>query len=453
MRKRVARILSVFATFLLLFSSMNLPAIFAETALADGEYTVDFRVLKDKKEETSMMDQYTVKPAILKVQDGKNYVSVTLKNSDWIKTFKVEKDGQYVDADVVATDPNKDTRVVQFEVADLAQKQNVQTHVLIPEYNYDGTYIVQFQFDVNNITPVKGQPGEEPGGSNPGEQPGGSNPGEQPGGSNPGEEPGGSNPGEQPGGVNPGEQPGGSNPGEQPGGVNPGEQPGGSNPGEQPGGVNPGEEPGGVKLENGTYMIDFTILKDGTDQPSMTNDYVVKPALLTVKDGKMDVSFTLKNSSWITRLQVERNGAYADVEERSKDEQADTRVVAFPIEDLEKKVNAKIKVDIPALNYHNTYNIQFAFDLNSIKPSEGKMPPVSSENPGGTNPKNNSDKLSFNRNDPKPTSGNVGKGETPKVANAKTADSAPIVLYMSLLLGSLTLLFWRNRAKLLAYLR
>lgn len=81
------------------------------------------------------------------------------------------------------------------------------------------------------------------------------------------------------------------------------------------------------------------------------------------------------------------------------------------------------------------------------------MPPVSSENPGGTNPKNNSDKLSFNRNDPKPTSGNVGKGETPKVANAKTADSAPIVLYMSLLLGSLTLLFWRNRAKLLAYLR
>lgn len=417
MRKSVARILSVFATFLLLFSSMNLPAIFAETALADGEYTVDFRVLKDKKEETSMMDQYTVKPAILKVQDGKNYVSVTLKNSDWIKTFKVEKDGQYVDADVVATDPNKDTRVVQFEVADLAQKQNVQTHVLIPEFNYDGTYIVQFQFDVNNITPVKGQPGEEPGGSNPGEQPGG------------------------------------SNPGEQPGGVNPGEQPGGSNPGEQPGGVNPGEEPGGVKLENGTYMIDFTILKDGTDQPSMTNDYVVKPALLTVKDGKMDVSFTLKNSSWITRLQVERNGAYADVEERSKDEQADTRVVAFPIEDLEKKVNAKIKVDIPALNYHNTYNIQFAFDLNSIKPSEGKMPPVSSENPGGTNPKNNSDKLSFNRNDPKPTSGNVGKGETPKVANAKTADSAPIVLYMSLLLGSLTLLFWRNRAKLLAYLR
>ncbi|MEK4181387.1 NEAT domain-containing protein [Aeribacillus sp. FSL K6-1121] len=387
--------------------------------LQDGEYTIDFKVLKDKTEDISMMDGYTVKPARLSVKDGKKYVSVTLKNSGWIKSFQVERNGQYVDAEVVSTNDVEDTRVVKFEVDDLTKKLNVQTRVVIPQYGYDGSYTVQIQFDVDSIKPVKkDQPDED---------------------------------GQKP--EDPGKDPGTNKPGDNPSNNN------NQNSGNNNGGQTRNE------LADGLYTVEFTVLKNGTEEPSMVNDYVVSPALLTVKNGQLDVAFTLLKSSWITKLQVERNGQYQDVEVRSKNEKEDTRVVGFPIEDLSKKVNAKIKVDIPDLQYHNTYDIQIAFDPDSVKPYDGTDVPTRNTNSSDQDQNQNQDQnlqnsnsdddsLTFNRDaDQQSTDDDASNNSNNSTVNAKTADLSQIGLYLALLLGSLAIIVWKNRSRLLIHLK
>ncbi|WP_156187589.1 NEAT domain-containing protein, partial [Peribacillus loiseleuriae] len=124
----------------------------------DEMYTIDFKVLKDGTNNKSVMDDYTWKPAELKVKDGRNYISLTLLNSSWIKSFQTEKG----DAKVVSTNEKVNTRVVQFEVPDLSKKLSATTHVVIPndEFpgsgSYDERYTVQIQFDPSSKTVLKG---------------------------------------------------------------------------------------------------------------------------------------------------------------------------------------------------------------------------------------------------------------------------------------------------------
>ena len=405
MRKKIKKFIAIFAVFLLLLPVVNVQPILAESTLEDGEYTIDFRVLKNGTDDISTMDGYTVKPAGLTVQDGKTYISVTLKSSEWIKTFQVERNGEYVDAEVVSVNEEENTRVVKFEVDDLTKKLNVQTRVSVPGV-YDTIHTVQFQFDVQSVAPVQTEP--------PGE--GGQAP------------------------ENPGNEPGTNNPGDNPAN--------GDNP-------SPGNDEPRNELADGLYTVEFIVLKHGTDDPSMVNDYVVSPALLTVKNGQMDVAFTLLKSSWITQLQVERNGQYQDVEVRSKNEKQDTRVVGFPIEDLSKKVNAKIKVDIPDLQYQNTYDIQFAFDPDSIKPYKGTSAPTT--DPNGQDQQNGADDddpLTFNRDaDQQPKDGDTADPSDSSVLNAKTADISQLGLYLAMLMGSLSVILWKNRSRFLLRLK
>ncbi|MFM9281164.1 NEAT domain-containing protein [Paenibacillus jiagnxiensis] len=141
--------LMAFVVFALL-----LPYGAAGAAPADGKYTINYTVLKDGTDSTSMMDSYTVKPANLTVTGGQAYVTFTLKNSSWITKFQTEQNGQYVDADVVSSDAAANTRVVGFPVADLDAKLNAYTEVVIPVLNYNGKYEVQLKFDTASITPV-----------------------------------------------------------------------------------------------------------------------------------------------------------------------------------------------------------------------------------------------------------------------------------------------------------
>ncbi len=75
----------------------------AET-IKDGEYSINFKTLKDQTEEISMMNTYTKSPGVLKVKDGKKYVSFTLTNSAWITKFEFEKNSSFVDANVISED-------------------------------------------------------------------------------------------------------------------------------------------------------------------------------------------------------------------------------------------------------------------------------------------------------------------------------------------------------------
>ena len=77
----------------------------AET-IKDGEYSINFKALKDQTDEISMMNTYTKSPGVLKVKDGKKYVSFTLTNSSWITKFEFEKNSSFVDANVISEDKN-----------------------------------------------------------------------------------------------------------------------------------------------------------------------------------------------------------------------------------------------------------------------------------------------------------------------------------------------------------
>ncbi|WP_410993142.1 NEAT domain-containing protein [Bacillus cereus] len=358
----------------------------AET-IKDGEYSINFKALKDQTDEISMMNTYTKSPGVLKVKDGKKYVSFTLTNSSWITKFEFEKNGSFVDAHVISEDKKADTRVVEVEVPDLSKKLNAKVKVDIDSMNYHHFYDIQFAFDKGSIKPLDSQGGNDNQGGN-------------------------------------------------------------NNQDEN---NKPRVIVDSKNLVDGQYDITFKVLKDKTDEISKMHDYVVNPAKLIVKDGKKYIEMTLKNSAWITKFQAENNELFADAKVVSEDKNANTRVVQFEVEDLFKKLNAKVKVDIDEMNYHHFYNVQIQFDTNNIGAlgTIKEEPKNEPKNPVTTPKVDNVKTLGtpdFNRNADGHKKKEDTKNDSKKEKNSKTADTAQLGLYMVLLLGSLALLVRKYRA-------
>ncbi len=126
-------------------------------ALKDGEYTVNFEVLHETEDKASSMGRYIAAPADLQVKDGKNTVVIKLTNNEQIKQFQVEKDGEFVDSTVVATDEEANTRTVSFEVADLGKIMNAKVQVFVEAQNYTGNHVVRLSFDADSVKKVGGE--------------------------------------------------------------------------------------------------------------------------------------------------------------------------------------------------------------------------------------------------------------------------------------------------------
>ncbi|PFY07425.1 NEAT domain-containing protein [Bacillus toyonensis] len=362
-------------------------------ALKDGEYSIGFKVLKNQTDEISMMNTYTKSPGVLKVKDGKKYVSFTLTNSTWITKFEFEKNGSFVNTKVLSENKEQNTRVVEVEVNDLSKKLNAKVKVDIDSMNYHHVYDVQFVFDQDSIKALGNQGGSD--------------------------------------------KQGGNN-----------NQGGNDNQG---GNNKPKVIVDPKNLVDGQYDITFKVLKDKTDEISKMHDYVVNPAKLIVKDGKKYIEMTLKNSVWITKFQTENNELFADAKVISEDKNANTRVVQFEVEDLFKKLNAKVKVDIDEMNYHHFYDVQIQFDTNNIgalgtikeDPKNEPKNPVTTPKVDNVKTVGNPD---FNRNADDKKKNNATDNDAKKEKNSKTADTAQLGLYMVLLLGSLALLVRKYRA-------
>ncbi|MED1444374.1 NEAT domain-containing protein [Bacillus pacificus] len=329
--------------------------------IKDGEYSINFKALKDQTEEISMMNTYTKSPGVLKVKNGKKYVSFTLTNSAWITKFEFEKNGSFIDASVLSEDKKADTRVVEVEVNDLSKKLNAKVKVDIDSMNYHHFYNIQFAFDKDSIQPVENQGGNNNEGGN--------------------------------------ENQGGNN-----------------NQGN-----NTTIDP--KALKDGEYSIGFKVLKDQTEEISIMNTYTKSPGVLKVKDGKKYVSFTLTNSAWITKFEYEKNGSFVDAKALSENKEKNTKVVEIEVDDLSKKLNAKVKVDIDAMNYHHFYDVQFVFDQNSIKVSgneDGNNNEGGNENQGGNDSQGGNDNQGGNNSQ----GGNDNQGGN----NNQEGDNKPKVI-------------------------
>ncbi len=129
-------------------------------------------------------------------------------------------------------------------------------------------------------------------------------------------------------------------------------------------------------LEEGTYSIHVNILKDQSSEVSRMQDYVEQTGTVTIKNGKMYVTMTLKSSSDITQFKVEQHGSMKDAKVISSNQKNNTRDVQFEVADLAKKIPAWVSVYIesPGFLYDHDYDIQLTFDQSSMKKIKDSIP-------------------------------------------------------------------------------
>ncbi|MGE7752897.1 NEAT domain-containing protein [Lysinibacillus fusiformis] len=112
-------------------------------------------VYKDGTTEESMMKQYIAPKVGITVKDGKNVVTMTFPQGQYVKGFTVE--GK--EATLVKQDDTTNSRTYSFEVADLKKLVNAQLHIVVNEpaqgVKYDSNHTVQFSFAVEGaVKPV-----------------------------------------------------------------------------------------------------------------------------------------------------------------------------------------------------------------------------------------------------------------------------------------------------------
>ncbi|MCY7466889.1 NEAT domain-containing protein [Bacillus safensis] len=287
----------------------------AQNQLKDGVYRINYSVLKGDTDEASRMSDYFSHPASLTVKNGKQTISFTVKDHKSVASLKTEKDGSYQEAKTVSKDEAKNTRVVSFDVDDLKKAVKGKVHIVVAAANYDQTYDIRFQFDSKSIAPVKdGQVVEE----------------------------------EKPAAP---------------------ETPKPNTPTTETN--NGGANQETAQLKDGVYKLPFSMKKADKDELSRMNDYVVSPATLVVKNGRHFVSYTVKNSSAITSFQVGTGGKFEETLVAKTDQKADTRVIQYEAKSLSGTQAARVKIDIPAANYHEQYDVKLVYDTKGIALGEG----------------------------------------------------------------------------------
>ncbi len=287
--------------------------------LADGEYTANFRVLANGTDKDSLVAPFVQSLAKLIVKNGKVQAYVNVTNNQALKLFQTDFEGRYTNPTIVASDVKGDTHTMAFEVPDLDKKLSVYTQVYLPEqYIFNEKFGGQIQFDRASL---KGE------------------------------------------GVNAATTATTTEP--TAASTDKAMEPTTSVVEAKPA----VEQPVQAASEK-RYTINYNVFKDKTNEASVMDGYLVKPATLIEKGDKRYIQVTLKNSSWMPTLQVEQNGTLKDVEVISTS--GDTRIVQFEAGDLSRKISAHTHVIVPGLvlggvPYDHWYTVQFQFDEASLK--------------------------------------------------------------------------------------
>ena len=129
----------------------------AETELdeiEDGVYSIDYVILHAESESVSIANDYFEKPATLFVENGEKHIQFPLNHSQWTKELQAPLGDTFVDVNVIETNEEEDTRVVEFMLdRDLTEPLEFKMHVLIETMDpvYDNRYTVRFDFDIESL--------------------------------------------------------------------------------------------------------------------------------------------------------------------------------------------------------------------------------------------------------------------------------------------------------------
>lgn len=178
-----------------------------------------------------------------------------------------------------------------------------------------------------------------------------------------------------------------------------------------------------AQTADGTYSLQYQVNQPESSSASIANDYFVKPANVTVKNGIATVQITLKNSAWITKFNPPGGATVI-----SEDKGADTRVVQFTVKDLSKPINTAMKVDVEDINYHHEYTVGIVFDApassgGGAAATDDKKTPAASDKADATSDAASSTSV-----------------KTDQEPNPQTSDSTPYLLFAALA-GSAFLLY------------
>lgn len=159
-RDYVRKLLTVVVMSLLLVFLGTSHAM-AATALEDGEYTINYEILRGdtKDDSTSLADGYWNKPAKVFVKDGNITVQTTINQHAWVVAFATQYNGKMVDAKVVSTNEKANSRVTEFKVKNFEDMLLSEMTVEIPEMDYYHSYEVRFKFYPDSLKSV-GKPAE-----------------------------------------------------------------------------------------------------------------------------------------------------------------------------------------------------------------------------------------------------------------------------------------------------
>lgn len=177
-------------------------------------------------------------------------------------------------------------------------------------------------------------------------------------------------------------------------------------------------------IADGTYEVNYQVNKPGSNSASMANDYFLKPAKLTVNNGKMTMQVTIKNSSWVTEFKPP-----AGAKVISSNESADQRIVQFSVSNA-NLVTIAMKIDIDDIDYHHGYSVDFVFNSSGLPEAkveepkqpakeETKQPAPTKESPTQSSGSNTSSNKTAPSTEPQKTESSAQQATT----ETKTDDS------------------------------
>jgi len=140
----------VIALIAIICSFIILPqqTIFAD--ISDGTYEIDYEMKERSSDNTSIADGYFTKPAYLMVEDGTQYIQLTVTGTDMIKSLGVPSGSVYI----INEDDENDEKIVRFIVEeDLSEPLMMDMHVVVPDL-YDTEHQARAVFDVDSIEEV-----------------------------------------------------------------------------------------------------------------------------------------------------------------------------------------------------------------------------------------------------------------------------------------------------------
>lgn len=147
--------LPAFALIILLIA---LPTSTVFAAYADGSYDVPVEIKEDGTNNTSIADGYFNDTAKLIVENGVNYVHLTVSSADYVKSVS----GPNGEAQVISE--SGDTKTLKLQVGDMSAPIHLDMHIVVPEevagMEYDNNHSTQAVFDVSGVPTASTDGGE-----------------------------------------------------------------------------------------------------------------------------------------------------------------------------------------------------------------------------------------------------------------------------------------------------